>query len=183
MDQKDQLSVALAVVAIVGTIAGGAIARWQERRFKRQDEVRGWAVDLRKLLSAFRLATIGYSKRVAVGPTELARQGSDPRAAYQAAWNLWSREVAPNEHELFAYLDMVGFVEQQLRRDAASSFTRFEDAARGSLPEYMLRAAEEYIAVLEEVIVRVDERLGLKTAMMAAKRDGKLGKPPADAQK
>ena len=183
MDEKDRLSVALTVVGVVVAIAAGAVARWQERLFKRQGEVQTWAIDLRKLLSAFRLATIGYTKRIASGPSELERQGSEPRFAYQAAWNIWSHEVATKEHDLFAYLDTVGFVEEALRRDAASAFTRFEGAARDSILEYMIRSAEDYTAVIEDLIVRVDKQLGLETAMTAAKKDGKVGKPQRDGPK
>lgn len=161
------LQLALALLAVAGTILAGAISRGQDHRVRRQDLRVGWAVELRKLASRMRIATLNYNKRVAVGPTELGRQGAAPASAHQAAWNLWAREVAPFEADFFAYLDLVGFIDEDIRRKASSAFTRFEMSAKGSLAQHMLEASEGYVTAIEDIIKRIDKELGLRTAMSA----------------
>ena len=176
MDERT-FALLLALIAVGGTILGTLLGAWLQRRFQRDDEARTWGIELRRCASAMRLASWNYSKRMALAETVPGAPGTVTAAVREAAWRLWTKEIEPVEQNFFAYIDIVGFVDQDLRGRAATAFTRFEQAAKGTIVKHMVKAAEDYAEVLNEIILGIDRELGIHTATRQV-RDRDAGDKP-----
>jgi hypothetical protein len=144
-----------------------------ELRLRREEELRTWAVELRKLLGTLRNTVIDSERTMSdfdPWQAKLAAISSQSQSREERMRLGLGADWQPLVNAVAAYTDLVGFVDAGLRRKFATMLTDVEDAAANADPVSLAIHAQAFVSVIDAVIVLIDEHLGIKTAMRTERR-------------